>query len=45
MGVSGAKGPDDIEFNLHPSLKEINYKLGKNVKNRLLCYKQSKLKK
>jgi len=36
-------GPDDVEFNLSPNLKQVKYMLGKNAKNRLLCYKQSNL--
>ena len=42
QGTPGAKGPDDVEFNLLPNSKQVNYRLGKTVKNRLLCYKYSK---
>lgn len=38
-GQQGSKNQDDMEFNLPPYLKQVNYKLGKTVKNRLLCYK------
>jgi len=40
--VPGNKGLDDIEFNLPPHLKQVNYRLGKVTKNRLLCYRFSK---
>lgn len=38
-GSPGIKGNDDVEFNLPPQLKQVNYRLGRTVKNRLLCYK------
>lgn len=40
-GMKGAAGTiaDDVEFNLPQNLKQVNYRLGKATKNRLLCYK------
>ena len=37
-GVPGNKS-DDVEFNLPANMKQVNYRLGKGTKNRLLCFK------
>jgi hypothetical protein len=42
-GVPGMNGgPEDVEFNLPLNMKQVNYRLGKGAKNRLLCFKYSK---